>query len=161
MREFVISVGGQSISCLTAIWVNPAAAVNPNLEFMRFWIGQAANATSAQQRVQLKTQSSSFPTVVSATPAKLKPADPNASVITGNTSGLAGMCGVTATLDPTGTNTVYWEDAFNVLNGWLHVPTPAETKVMPASSTSGLGLVMNPIPATTTSWSYGLVYREV
>ena len=162
MREFSISAGGVTVAgATTMIFLNPAAAPNMNIEFLRFWIGQSANATSAQQRVQLVTQASVFPTLTSATPTKLKPADPNASVITGGTSGAAGTAGTNASAEGAGTKTIVWDDAFNVLNGWLHVPTPAETRVMPAGFTQGLGLFFPVAPATLTNWAFGEVYREV
>lgn len=162
MREFSISVGGVTLAgATTLIFVNPPSAPNPNLEFLRFWLGQSANATSAQQRVQLETQVTAFPTLTSATPVKLKPSDPNASVITGATNGAAGTAGTNASAEGGGAKTSVWEDAFNVLNGWLHVPTPAETRVMPAGFASGLGLFFPVAPGTLTNWAGGLVYREV
>lgn len=162
MREFSISAGGVTVTGTnTIIWINPAGAPSVNLEFLRFWIGQSANATSAQQRVEITTQVASFPTVTAATPTKLKAADPNASVITGNTSGVAGTAGTNASVEGGGTKTIVWDDAFNVLNGWLHVPTPPETRVMPAGLTSGLGLYFPAGPTTLTNWAFGLVFREV
>lgn len=162
MREFTISTGGSTVTgTSTVIWVNPSAAPNMNIEFMRFWLGQSANATSAQQRIQLATQVTSFPTLTTYTPVKLKPADPNASVLSGNTSGAAGTVGINASAEGGGAKTAVWDDAFNVLNGWLHVPTPPETRVMPAGSASGLGLFFPTGPTTLTNWAYGLVYREV
>ena len=162
MREFSVSAGGQTVAgSTTLVFVNPAAAVNPNLEFLRFWVGQSANATSAQQRIQLETQASAFPTLTSSTPTKLKVSDPNASIITGGTAGAAGTSGVNASAEGAGTKTPVWDDAFNVLNGWLHVPTPAETRVMPAGFAQGLGLFFPVAPATLTNWAFGLVFREI
>ncbi len=161
-REFSISAGNTTVvGTATLIFVNPPAAPNMNIEFLRFWVGQAANATSAQQRIQLDTQVTSFPTLTASTPTKLKPADPNVSVITGNTSGAAGQAGVNASAEGGGAKTAVWDDAFNVLNGWLHVPTPAETRIMPAGFASGQGLYFPVSPATLTGWAFGLVYREV
>ena len=162
MREFSISAGGITVAgATTLIFVNPAGAPNPNIEFLRFWVGQSANATSAQQRIQLETQVTAFPTLTSAAPTKLKPADPNASIITGGTAGAAGTSGINASVEGAGTKTAVWDDAFNVLNGWLHVPTPPETRVMPAGFASGLGLFFPASPATTTNWAFGAVIREV
>jgi len=162
MREFSVSAGGITVvGATTLVFVNPAAAPSVNLEFLRFWVGQSANATSAQQRVQLETQATAFPTLTAATPTKLKPADPNASVITGATTGAAGTAGINASLENGGTKTAVWDDAFNVLNGWLHVPTPAETRIMPAGFAQGLGLFLPIAPATLTNWAFGLAFREV
>lgn len=160
MNEFVVSDGGQTIAgATTLIFINPAAAPNINLEFLRFWVSQSANATSAQQRVELETQVSVFPTLTSATPAKLKRAGA-ASVITGGTAGAAGTAGTNASAEGAGAKTSVLEDAFNVLNGFLHVPTPNETVVMPAGSTSGLGLFLPVAPATLTNWAFGAIYAE-
>jgi hypothetical protein len=162
MREFSISSAGNTVvGASTLIFVNPAAAPSVNLEFLRFWVGQSANATSAQQRIQLETQVTAFPTLTAATPVKLKPSDPNASVIAGGTAGAAGTAGINASAEGAGAKTVVWEDAFNVLNGWLHVPTPPETRIMPAGSASGLGLFFPVAPATLTNWAFGTVFREI
>jgi len=71
MREFSVSSGGVTVAgATTLVFVNPATAPNPNLEFLRFWVGQSANATSAQQRVQLETQASAFPTLTASMPRR-------------------------------------------------------------------------------------------
>ena len=75
MREFSISLGGATVlGATTLIFVNTAAAPGPNIEFLRYWVGQSANATSAQQRIQLATKASAFPTLTAQTPVKLAPA---------------------------------------------------------------------------------------
>lgn len=162
-REFSISQGGATVvGASTIIFANPPAAPNFNLEFLRYWVGQSANATSAQQRIALVTQVTSFPSGMTATTVtKLKPADPNASVLTADSTGAAATAGTNAATEGGGTKTTVWSDAFNVLNGWLLVPTPAETRIMPASSTSGQGLFLPVAPSTLTNWSFGLVFREV
>lgn len=162
MREFALSAGGITVAgATTLIFLNPAAAPNLNIEFTRFWIGQSANATSAQQRVQLETQVTAFPTLTSTTPKKLKPADPNASIIAGGTAGAAGTAGTNASAEGAGAKTQIFDDVFNVLNGWLHVPTPPETIIMPAGFASGLGLFLPVAPATLTNWAFGELFREV
>jgi hypothetical protein len=161
MREFAISAGGVTVAgATTMIFVNPPAAPNMNIAFRRFWVGQSANATSAQQRVQLETQVTAFPTLTAATPAKLKHADPNASVITGGTAGAAGTAGTNASAEGAGAKTARMDDAFNVLNGWLYVPTPAELLILPAGFASGLGLFFPVAPATLTNWAFGLHFSE-
>lgn len=161
-REF--SVGGAAMTiagATTLVFINPAAAVNFNLEILRAWISQSYGATSAQQRAQLETQVTAFPTLTSATPAKLKRQDPNVSIITGNTTGAAGTCGINASAEGAGTKTSIFDDAFNVLNGYLWVPTPREVITMPAGSTSGFGLFLPIAPGTLTNWHAGVNYGEV
>jgi len=162
MREFKISSGGVTVAgATTLIFVNPAAAVNPNLQFLRFWVGQSANATSAQQRIQIETQVTAFPTLTSATPTKVRETDANASVITGGTAGAAGTAGTNASAEGAGAKTAVHDDAFNVLNGFLFVPTPPETIVKAAGSSSGLGLFFPVAPATLTNWAFGLAFAEI
>ena len=140
------------------IFVNPGTTCS--LEFLRAWASQAANATSAQQSVALRTVNTQFPTVTAATPRKLKLLDP-ASVITGGTLGSAGTAGVLESSAGVGSQSEVVLDNFNVLNGWLWVPTPRETIIMNASATSGFGLYFPVVPGTLTAWSAGLTYSEL
>jgi hypothetical protein len=161
MREFITSTGGATITgSLTLVFLNPPAAPNFNIAALRAWIGQAANATSAQQQIQLHTQVTAFPTLTGALPAKVKRADPNVSILVSSTTGAAATSGVNSSTDNGGAQTVILSDAFNVLNGWLYVPTPDEVIVVPAGSTSGLGLKLPVAPATLTAWGFGVTFGE-
>ncbi len=159
-REYVISAAGITLANqpVSLIFINPGTTVA--LEILRMWIGQSANATSAQQRVQVARQPTSFPTLTSFTPAKLKQNDP-VSQITGATNGAAGTCGINASAEGAGSKSVVFEDAFNVLNGWLWVPTPNETIIMAPAATSGLSLFLPVAAATLTNWAFGMVFREL
>ena len=162
MREFNISTGGATVTgSTTLVFLNPKAAPNPNLEFLRWWIGYTANATSAQQRVQIVIQGTAFPTLTAATPQKLKLSDPNASIIVGSTNGALGTAGTNSSNDNAGAQTQLHDDAFNVLNGWLYVPTPPELIVMPAGFGSGIGMKFPVAPSTLTNWTFGTQFREV
>jgi hypothetical protein len=162
MREF--SVGGDGLTlanaAVTLVFVNPAAAPAANLEFLRAWASQQGSATSAQQRIQVTSQVTAFPTLVSATPRPLKHGD-TASIITGGTAGAAGTCGINASAEGAGSKTVKFGDNFNVLNGFLWVATPRETIVMPAGSASGLNLFLPAAAATLSNWAAGFNYGEV
>jgi hypothetical protein len=162
MREFMVSTGGITVvGATTLIAFQPAAAPAVNIETLRFWVSQSANATSAQQRVELATKASVFPTLTTYTPSKLKVADANASTLVGGTAVVPGSVGINASAEGAGTQTIIMDDAFNVLNGWLHVPTPAETRVFPASYASGVELYFPVTPGTTTNWAFGMIYREI
>ena len=160
-HEYVLSSGGLTLAnqAVTLGFINPAAAPSALIRILRCWVSQSANATSAQQRVQLNTQVTAFPTVVSATPAKTKQGDA-VSVIAGGTAGAAGTCGINASAEGAGTKTVIAADAFNVLNGWLWVPTPDEVIDLPAGLASGFGLHLPVAPTTLTNWSMGIVFAE-
>lgn len=167
-REFTLTsnaatttTGLTVVGATTLNFINPAGAPNFNIQFLRHWVGQAANATSAQQRIQLASQVTAFPTLVSATPAKLKRADPNASIIAGGTAGAAGTSGINASAEGGGTKTLIWDEVFNVLSGFLKVLTPTELEVFPAGSVSGASLWFPTAPTTLTGWNWGQNFAEV
>jgi len=159
MREYALTTGGATVSGVTTLAViRAAAAPAVNLEFLRFWVSQSAAATSAQQRIQLALNSGTV-TATAQTPIKLKEQD-GVSVITGSTTPGAGNCAINATAE--NARTVTLEDAFNVLNGWLMIPTPRETKIQPAGAASGFTMFFPVAPSVAvTGWAWGLHYGEV
>lgn len=161
-KEF--SVGGDGLTlanqAVTLVFVNPTAAPNVEYQFLRLWASQQGSATSAQQRIQVETQVTSFPTLVSATPKHLKFADAVASLITGGTTGAAGTSGINASAENAGAKTVMFGDNFNVLNGYLWVATPREVINMPSGSTSGLGLFLAAAAASLSNWACGMNFSE-
>lgn len=164
MREFIITTGGTSVlnsGSVTLIGVRAAAGPSINIEVLRWWVGQSANATSAQQRIKIATKGTAFSTLVAYTPVTLKMQDPNASVLVGSTTETPGTAGINASAEGAGTYVTILEDAFNVLNGWLMVPTPPETIISPAGHGSALILQFPVAPATNSSWSWGCNFREV
>lgn len=162
-REFSVGGGGLTLAnaVVTLVNVNPAAAPNVSLDILRLWASQQGSAISAQQRIEVVTQVTAFPTLVSATPRPLKFADTVASVITGATSGAAGKSGINASAEGGGTKTVMWDENFNVLNGYLWVPTPREVVNMPSGSTSSLSLYLPAAAASLSNWATGMNYGEV
>lgn len=159
-REYILSDAGITLAnaAVTLAFLNPAAGTA--VEILRAWVAQSANATSAQQRVQLNTQVTAFPTLTSKTPAKLKTGDPVSS-ITGGTAGAAGTSGINASAEGAGAKTVGIADAFNVLNGWLWVPTPRETYMIQAAAAAGFGLHFPVAAATLTNWAFGVNFAEL
>ncbi len=159
-REYVCSAAGFTVvnAVVTLVCAMPSATVG--FEVIRAWVSQSANATSAQQRVQLVTKVTAFQTVVTMTPSKLKINDP-VSGIAGATTIAAGKCGYNASAEGAGAVTVLWEDCFNVLNGWLWVPTPRETIIMPPGSASAFAIYFPVAAATLTNWAAGFVFAEI
>lgn len=83
------------------------------------------------------------------------------SLIAGGTAGAAGTCGINASAEGAGAKTVIWDDAFNVVNGYLWVPMPWETIIIPAGSTSGYGLFLPVAPGVLLNWAFGVTFREL
>lgn len=160
LREYSVPMSNVTVTNSTDLaWVFVNVGTSAALEFLRAWMSQSANATSAQQTAALRTQGSAFPTLTSTTPRKLKSGDPS-SVITGGTAGAAGTSGTNASVAGAGSKTDLIYDNFNVLNGWLWVATPADTIGLRPSDSVGVGVYAPVAPATLTNWSAGLIFRE-
>lgn len=146
---------------VTLIFINPAAT-GASIAFRRQWVSQAGTIV-LRQRVQLETQVTAFPTLVTATPRPHNSYDA-ASVIVGGTAGAAGTCGINASAEGAGAKTTIIADAFDAMAGWLRVTTPEEHHVQAAGSSSGFGLYF---PAATgaspntLNWIAGMTYSEV
>jgi len=163
-REYNIPFNGITLAnqavTLAFFQVMTAAPVAA-IRVLRAYCAQAGSATSVMVRAQINTQVSSFPTLVSQAPVKIKAGDP-ASLITGGTAGAAGTSGINASAEGAGSKTVLYPDAFNVLNGHLWVPTPDEQVVeTPQSTAHGLGYHFPTAPTSLTLWSGGLVIAEL
>ena len=158
-REYTLGAAGQTIlGATTLIGIHPGTTCA--IEILRMWIAQSQNATSAQQRIQFVRQVTVFPTLVSATPAKLKEGDPISQIV-GGTAGAAGTCGVNASAEGAGGKTVIFEDAFNVLNGYLWVPTPGETLILSPASANIFSMFFPVAPANLANWTFGMNFREI
>lgn len=131
-----------------------------SVAIIRAWVAQRANATSAQQGIELVTQATALPTTLTSfTPVALDRV--STSLITGGTSAAAGTCGTNATAEGAGTRTPVLVDCFNVLNGWLWVPGPQDRIILPASFASAFAMWFPNAPATLTGWSGGFTFEEL
>lgn len=128
--------------------VNGSSAI---LKLLRAWCSQSNQTSSAQQRIQINRKSGAA-TVTSFTPAQFDPGDA-ASGATGGSS----ATGTNASAEGTD-STVLLADNFNVLTGWLWVPTPEERIIIPPSGIVGLKLPT--APGSSMTVSAGLVFGE-
>ena len=142
-----------------SVFINPAAAPKPNLNFIRAWMGQNSTATSAQLAVVIEQCSTAFGTYTSGIITGLKPAGPVSNIVAG-TAGAQGTAGTNASAAATGTIVNFITDNFNNLNGYLWVATPRELITMPAGSSSGIGLGLLTAPSSLTLWSAGMIFSE-
>lgn len=158
--QYSVGVGGvtPTAAAVTLTFINPG--VSRSLAFLRAWAGQSLNATSAQQRVQLNTQVTAFPTLTGATPVAHTLSDP-VSVIVSGTAGAAGTSGTNASAEGAGSKTIIYHDVFNVLNGFLWVPTPKDVIVLNASAASGFGLHFPTAPVAAGAHSWGVTFEQL
>jgi len=164
-REYVIAANAVTMAAqavtLSYFQVMQTAPVTA-IEVLRVYASQKGTSTSNMIGVQLSTQVTSFPTLTAQAPQRLKSGDP-VSLITGGAAGLAGTSGINASAEGAGSKTVVLPDNFNVLNGWLWVPTPNETIIeTPQATGHGFGLHFpTSLAGATTNWSGGIVFREL
>ncbi len=150
----------------TNTWVAISSpSPSPAIELLRAWASQHANATSAQQEIRLVTQfngaAANQVVGTSATLGVPVASDP-ASKLTASTVCGAGAATVNCTSDGNGVKSTLYTDNFNVLNGWLWVPTPNETHILSALASSvSYGVFAAATPGTTSNWSAGLSYHEI
>lgn len=158
-RVYTLSAANQTVlGATTLLSLRPGTTCA--LEILRMWCGQSANATSNQQRIQVGSQAAAFGTVVSTTPQKTWEGDPISQIV-GGAAQAAGTSGVNASAEAAGAKTTRFEEAFNVLNGWLWQPTPRDTIVLSPGS-AGAFYVFFPIaPTSLTGWTFGLTFAEI
>jgi hypothetical protein len=88
-------------------------------EVYRNWCNQSTITSTAQTRISFLLKSGAA-TVTGQSPALLSPAMQASKLVSGATAS-----GVTATIE--GTDSTVWdEEGFNIVNGWLYLPVPEE-----------------------------------
>ena len=141
--------------------IHTAAAIGTAgslIEIVRAWVSQHGSSSSQQLGIKIGTKASVFQTLTSTTP---KPAvlGGSASGIAGGTAGAAATAGTDASAEGAGTFTDGIEDSFNILNGWLWVPTEDERIIVPPDT--AVVLKLHGTPSVLTNWHAGLAYKEL
>lgn len=139
-----------SVSGAITILQVKAGAADP-IQLLRAFVSQRTLTVSAQQRIQIVRKSAAA-TVTSFTPIKYNPASP-ASGAAGGTA----ATGYNGSAEGTDGDVVI-ADIFNILAGWLWVPTPEERIVVPAGGIIALKFPTAPGSAMTVA--AGLVWEE-
>jgi len=164
MREYNVSATGVTVASsapMSLVMIMPTST--QTIEILRMWISQNANATSNQQGVRWGLKASVFQsTMTSTSPVALKSTDP-ASKISGAATIAAGASatGISSGTEGAGAFTVIGSDNFNVLNGWLWVPTPRETIMVSPQTAYCFTLQFSAVPTTTTNWTFGVTFAEL
>lgn len=117
-----------------------------NLEILRVWIEQSSSTTSAMTDAELVRKTATITGGTSITPVKMIPGDPSPTT--------------TALRTATGEGTdgdVLMAESFNILNGWLWIPTPDER---PWVAPSGLIALKFTAAPTSATYRYGITFEE-
>lgn len=150
MRVYSVVMNATSVSgAITLIQIVAGSAAD--LRLIRAWCSQSGSTTSAQQKIQINRKSGAA-TVTSQTPAQFDTNDAAAQAVGGTSA-----TGVNASGEGTDT-TVLIADAFNVLNGWIWVPTPEERIYVPPGGI--IGLKFPTAPGSALTIEAGLVFAE-
>jgi hypothetical protein len=123
-----------------------AHATRP-LVVVRAWCESTATVTAAATIQLLRQTTAGTLTTLSPGPLPMRPNVPTAGMTAGHT----------ATAEPTPSDVLIHE-SFNVVNGWLYLPSPDEQIVIPAAGF--LGIKFSVAPASQT-WVYGMVLVEL
>lgn len=134
-----------------------------SVKILRAWAGQKASTTSAMAAIQLITQSTTLPTTLTAKTPQAVDIGGAASAITGGTSAAVGTSGINSgtTTEVGGARKIIVPDAFNVLNGWLWVPSEEEQIKLPPGTPAEAFAMYFPVAAPTlTTWYGGITFQE-
>lgn len=161
-REYIVQGENLTLAnqAVTLVHINPPAG--RAIEIVRAWCSQSSSTTSLMQRIQLGFKASVHPTLVGTTPEKTKPSDP-ISYITSGTAGAQGNAGVNASVEGAGTFTTKVADSFNILQGYLWLPSSALGETFILSGADSLAFAMR-LPAaaiTLSGWNFGVAFREI
>lgn len=151
-RVYIASMTRVSVSgAITLIQIKAGSTVP--LQIIRAVCSQTSSTTSAMQAIQLNRKSAAA-TVTSFTPLLTGPVtDPAASAVGGTSA-----TGTNASAEGTDSNIIK-QDVFNVLNGWMYLPTPKEYLFVDAAGILGLKLPVAPGSALTITAD--LVFEEL
>jgi hypothetical protein len=151
-----ITVANQAVSLVTIH--TKATGAGSAIEIMRASVSQSGSTTSGMLAIAMGTKVTAFSTVTAFTPLALNTGDP-ASGITGSTDDATGHCGINASAEGAGAFTVRWQDSFNIVVGWLWIPTPEERFVIGADLSWHLQFPAAAVPLT--HWHFVVIYKEL
>lgn len=150
-QGFVYQLNMNAVSVSTAkslVQIKMGSAAG---QLLRAWVSQSSSTTSTMQQVAL-VRGTSAGTGTAGSIVKQNLNNP-ASLVTSSTT--TGATNITA--EGTVVDTLY-VDAFNILNGWLWVPTPEERIVVAQGGFLALKFIATPASAITVS--AGIVWEE-
>ncbi len=150
-RVYKVALAAVSVSsAITLIQIKAGATVP--LQIIRATISQSSSTTSAALRATINRKSGAA-TVTSATPALLGPStDPAASAVGGTSA-----TGTNASAEGTD-SALLIEDGFNVLNGWVFLPTPKEYLFVDAATFIALRF---PSAPSATTFEAMMIFEEL
>lgn len=145
MARYIVRASGSVSTAITLAQIT-AGSAKP-IKIIKAWANQSTVTSSQQAQIQLLLKSATATGLTSFTPLKLDPAAAAATATAGHTATGEGT-----------DSTIYISEGFNVLNGWLYVPTPEEVITFAASAIVAIKFGAAPASAT---WHWGVIFEEV
>lgn len=140
-----------TVTTSTAITIEQVTSVaGVAEEFTRCWVNQNTITATAQCRIQF-LRKSAVATVTSQAATTMGNGMQASKCVNGTTA-----TGITASGEGTD-GSVYIEEGFNIVNGWLYLPVPEERKMMVGADSVGLKF---PTAPTSAGWISGIEWLE-
>ncbi len=148
-RLYTAAIGSQTqTGTLTLVEVASAADSVTMIE--RAWIKQTSYDASENLGVKIEDVSIAGTGGTAVTPRPLQEGD----------AAFGGTVTTARTGEPTYSGTVYLEDGFNVLSGFLWTPA-SDDEVIVISPSQIMGMFLDVAPTTGMDFSYGVTLREI
>lgn len=147
-RLYTVAIGSQAQTAAKTL-IEVASAADSVTTIERLWIKQTSFDTSENLGVKCEDVTTTG-TGTATTPVPLQTGD----------AALGGTVKTNLTIEPTYSASVYLEDGFNVLSGYLWTPA-SDDEVIVISPSQLAGFSLDVAPSASMNFSYGATLREI
>jgi uncharacterized membrane protein (DUF2068 family) len=157
-RLYCVRATGLTVANQAVTLAHILAPIGAQIEPVRIAVGQKGLTTPVTQDIQIHKKVSVFSTVTSNTPQALESNNTMASLCVGG----AAATGVNASVEGAGTETVLWSETFQILAGYLFIPTDREREALSIgkSAAEALCVKLSTAPTTLTNWWISVFFAE-
>lgn len=147
-RLYTVAIGGQAQTAAVTLMEIASAADSVTL-VERVYVKQSSFDTSENLAVKIEDITTSG-TGTATTPRPFQEGD----------AAFGGVVETNATIEPTYSGTVFLEDGFNVLSGFLWTPA-SDDEVFVVSPSQLIGVMLDVAPSGSMNFHYGCTLREI
>lgn len=147
-RLYSVSIGDEAHTAADTL-VEVAAPADAVVLVERMWIGQSSFDTSENLGAKVEDVTTTG-TGTTSTARPLQEGD----------AAFGGTAKTNITVEPTYSGTVFVEQGFNVLSGWLWTPAN-DDEVIAISPSQLVGMMLNVAPSASMNFSYGMTIRAI
>lgn len=147
-RLYTVAIGGQAQTAAKTL-IEIASAADSVTLLERAYVKQSSFDTSENLAVKIEDITTTG-TGTATTPRPLQEGD----------AAFGGVVETNSTVEPTYSGTVFLEDGFNVLSGFLWTPA-SDDEVFVISPSQLLGIMLDVAPSGSMNFHYGCTIREI